>query len=254
MALFELKNLTFSQGGKTIVDDVSLVIEKGTVNGFVGKSGCGKTTLIKLISGILVPTYGGAFYENQDIQLMTKAQNLEFRRKCSFIFQDSALWANQDILQNMTLPLKIHFPKMSAEEQLELVKKTLDKVSFYRPLNLRPADLSAGEQKKVAFARAIICNPEILFLDEVTTGLDVAGCEKIEGILRDFLKEGKTLVYVSHNPDFVETFPGLLHIIEEGKLKGISTNVKEIDKLIRNFDQEDADNNAENNKENIQKV
>lgn len=241
MSLFEVQNLSFAQGGKKIVNEVSLSIEKGTVSGFVGKSGCGKTTLIKLISGILVPTGGKSLYNGQDIQTMTKAQSLDFRKRCSFVFQDSALWANQDILQNMTLPLKIHFPKMDPDEQLKLVNEALESVNFHRPLNLRPADLSMGEQKKVAFARAIICKPEILFLDEVTTGLDVTGCEKIESLLYDFLKEGNTLVYVSHNTEFIEKFPGTLHIIEEGTLKGISTNVSEIDKLIRDFDAEDTE-------------
>lgn len=253
MALFEVQNLSFTQGGKHIVNDVSLTIEKGTVSGFIGKSGCGKTTLIKLISGILVPTAGKSLYNGQDIQTMTKAQNLDFRKRCSFVFQDSALWANQDILQNMTLPLKIHFPKMSLDEQKKMVQEVLESVNFHRPLNLRPADLSMGEQKKVAFARSIICKPEILFLDEVTTGLDVTGCEKIENILRNFLNEGNTLVYVSHNSEFIEKFPGNLHIIEEGALKGISTNVRRIEKLIRDFDAEDAEDadNTDNGKSNI---
>ncbi len=83
MALFDVQNIGFAQNGKTIVDGVSLSIEKGSVTGFLGKSGCGKTTLIKLISGILVPTTGKSFFEGNDIQSMNKAQNLDFRRRCT---------------------------------------------------------------------------------------------------------------------------------------------------------------------------
>lgn len=232
MPLFDVQNIGFSQGGKTIVDDVSLQIEKGSVTGFLGKSGCGKTTLIKLISGILVPTGGKSIFEDHDIQTMSKNRNLKFRKKCSFVFQDSALWANQDILQNMNLPLKIHNPKMSAADMNAVIADALAKVHFKRSLNLRPADLSAGEQKKVAFARAIITEPEILFLDEVTAALDVFGCELIFDILEDFLKKGNTIVYVSHNKDFVKAFPGQLHIIEEGKLKNTLTGAIDVDRLM----------------------
>ncbi len=232
MALFDVKNISFSQGGKTIVDDVSVQIEKGTVTGFLGKSGCGKTTLIKLISGILVPTGGKSLYEDHDIQTMSKSRNMAFRKKCSFVFQDSALWANQDILQNMNLPLKIHYPKMSAADMNAVIADVLQKVNFKRSLNLRPADLSAGEQKKIAFARAIVTEPEILFLDEVTAALDVSGCELVYKILEDFLSKGNTIVYVSHNSDFIKRFTGNLHIIEDGKLKKTHTGATNVDMLM----------------------
>lgn len=236
MALFDVRNISFSQNGKSIVDDISLTIESGTVNGFVGKSGCGKTTLVKLISGILVPTSGSSLFEGRDIQTMSKNRNLIFRKKCSFVFQDSALWANQDIMSNLMLPLQIHFPKMSMEERQFTVNSICAMVNFTKPLNLRPADLSTGEQKKVAFARAMICGPEILFLDEVTSGLDEASCEIIVSLLKNFVENGNTLLYVSHDNDFINEFPGNLFVIEDGKLKGKTQNVSEVYNLLRNAD------------------
>jgi len=244
MALFDVQNLGFAQNGKAIVDDVSLSIEKGSITGFLGRSGCGKTTLIKLISGILVPTSGKSFFEGNDIQTMSKAKNLDFRRRCSFIFQDAALWANQDINQNLTLPLKIHFPKMPPEQMKMEIEQVLEKVNFNRPINLRPADLSAGEQKKVAFARAIITKPEILFLDEVTAALDIKSSDLIMGLLKDFVDAGNTIVYVSHNNDFIKNFQGTLHIIEDGKLQTTRKAVRtDIDKLMDKIDGEDGEKN-----------
>lgn len=246
MALFDVQNIGFSQNGKTIVDDISLTIEKGSVTGFLGRSGCGKTTLIKLISGILVPTSGKSLFEGHDIQTMSKSRNLEFRKRCSFIFQDSALWANQDIMQNLILPLKIHFPKMPPEQMKDEIKMACEKVNFNKALSLRPADLSAGEQKKIAFARAMISKPEILFLDEVTSGLDINSSEQIMGLLKAFLDDGKTIVYVSHNNEFIKNFQGTLHIIEEGKLKTTRKAVRtDIDKLMDKIDGEEEEKKNE---------
>lgn len=242
MALFDVQNIGFAQNGKTIVDNVSLSIEKGTVTGFLGKSGCGKTTLIKLITGILVPTSGKSFFEGNDIQTMNKAKNLDFRRRCSFIFQDAALWANQDIMQNLILPLKIHYPKMPPEQMKMEIEMACEKVNFTRALSLRPADLSAGEQKKVAFARAMITKPEILFLDEVTAALDSASSELIMGLLKTFADEGNTIVYISHNNDFIKNFQGTLHIIEDGKLQSTrKAGRTDIDKLMNKIDGEDGE-------------
>jgi len=242
MALFDVKNLCFSQNGKTIVDNVNVEIEKGSVTGFLGKSGCGKTTLIKLISGILVPTAGKSLFEGHDIQTMNKSHNLDFRRRCSFIFQDSALWANQDIMQNLILPLKIHYPKMPPEQMKQEIEELCQMVHFLRPLNLRPADLSVGEQKKVAFARSLITKPEILFLDEVTSGLDISASDRIMELLQKFLDEGNTMVYVSHNSDFIKNFQGTLHIVEDGKIQTTSKGGgTDIDKLMDKIDGEDGE-------------
>lgn len=216
--LFEAQNVEFRSRTTQIIKGISLSIEKGTVAGFTGRSGSGKSTLLKLIAGIYVPTGGKVFYSGTDIQAMTNAQNLEFRRKCSFVFQDSALLANQDILQNLSLPLTTHFPKMKQNERLERIKEVCSLVNFDRPLNLRPVDLSMGEQKKVAFARALINKPECLFLDECTESLDRRGGSVIMGILKEFIKNGNTVIYVSHSSSFITEIGGKLFAVDEGKL------------------------------------
>ena len=101
MALFTLEDVRFASRGKEIIRGISMKIEPRTVTCLAGKSGCGKSTLLKLISGILVPSSGRVFYKKSDIQTMSNARNRVFRRECGFVFQDSALWSNQDILQNL---------------------------------------------------------------------------------------------------------------------------------------------------------
>ncbi len=216
--LFETQEVEFHSRTAQIIKGISLSIEKGTVAGFTGKSGSGKSTLLKLIAGIYVPTGGKVFYNGTDIQAMSNAQNLEFRKDCAFVFQDSALLANQDIQQNLSLPLTTHNPKMKSAERLERIKEVCSLVSYERPLNLRPADLSMGEQKKIAFARALITNPEVLFLDECTESLDRKGGTVIMNLLKKFIGNGNTVVYVSHSSSFISSLGGRLFVIDEGKL------------------------------------
>lgn len=216
--LFETQNVEFHSRTTQIIKGISLSIEKGTVAGLTGKSGSGKSTLLKLIAGIYVPTGGKVLYDGKDIQAMSTSQNLAFRKKCAFVFQDSALLANQDIQQNLSLPLTTQFPKITAEEKNERISEVCNLTGYDRPLNLRPVDLSMGEQKKIAFARALINEPEVLFLDECTESLDRKAGAVIMNLLQDFIKKGNTVIYVSHSSSFITTLGGKIFVIDEGKL------------------------------------
>lgn len=216
--LFETQNVEFHSRTTQIIKGISLSIEKGTVAGLTGKSGSGKSTLLKLIAGIYVPTGGKVLYDGKDIQTMTNAQNLAFRKKCAFVFQDSALLANQDIQQNLSLPLTTQFPKIMAEEKNERINEVCKLTGYDRPLNLRPVDLSMGEQKKIAFARALINKPEVLFLDECTESLDRKAGAVIMNLLQDFIKKGNSVIYVSHSSSFIAALGGKIFVIDEGKL------------------------------------
>ena len=218
MALFRLEDVRFNSRSKEVVRGVSMEIEAGTVIGLTGRSGSGKSTLLKLIAGILVPSGGKVYYKNRDIQTMGSDLNKRFRRECSFVFQDSALWANQDIQQNLNLPLQTHNPKMSQFERLKRIQDVCQLVKYERPFNLRPVDLSMGEQKKIAFARALINNPDVLFLDECTESLDRKSAAIIFELLENFIKNGKTVIYVSHNTSFITAIGGEIKVIEEGLL------------------------------------
>lgn len=219
MSLLQVENVKFSSRTKEIVKGVSLEIEKGSTTLLVGKSGSGKSTLLKLMAGILVPSEGRVLYNGLDIEMMTNAQNKEFRRNSAFVFQDSALWANQDVFHNLSIPLQVHFPEMSYDERVMAVQGICAMVNYSRPLTLRPVDLSAGEQKRVAFARAMSCGPEMLFLDEITASMDRRGMELIMNLLHNFVEMGNTLIYVSHNSSFISEFPGRMLQVEDGLLK-----------------------------------
>ncbi len=206
MALLELTNVRFYDGFTPVIKDTSIYIEKGSVTALLGDSGGGKSTVLKLISGIVPPSSGKVFYNDKDFSKMNEKENLEFRKRSAFMFQNSALWANQSLYQNLELPLKIHFPDMPPGQLQDKIQDAAKLVEFTKPLSLRPASLSAGEQKRIAFARALICEPEILFLDEPTESLNDTAADFFISILKDFCSRGNTLIYVSHDNHFINTF------------------------------------------------
>ncbi len=233
MALLEMKNVSFYDELTQVINSISLNIEKGSVTAFLGAPGGGKSTALKLLSGVVVPTGGTVSYNGENIAKMNRKQNLNFRKNSAFMFQNSALWANQNLYQNLELPLKLHYPNYTPELIDARIKEITKIVEFSKPLTLRPVALSAGEQKRIAFARALICDPEILFLDEPTESLDEKTAGLFISILKEFRANGKTLVYVSHDNEFINTFENDKYYFANGTI---------VDKILLNDSfQEDYD-------------
>lgn len=221
MALFEMKKVNFEStpgSGVNIISDLSLRIEQGSISAFLGKPGSGKSSSLKLLAGLILPSSGKILFEGKDIHSMNRHETLAFRKRAAFMFQDSALWANQDLYNNLELPLRTHFPKMPVEERRQTILEVIKKVEFTKSLSLRPAALSIGEQKKIGFARALICNPEILFLDEPTESLDEKTAALFISLLKEFCYNGNTMIYVSHDNDFINSFENDKYYFENGNL------------------------------------
>ncbi len=219
MAILKMKNVSYEDNNLKIIDDVSHYIEPGTVTAFLGKPGSGKSTALKLLAGLFPPTSGSVSFEDIDIHSMNQKQILSFRKRASFMFQDSALWANQDIYHNLELPLQLHFPKLGVKERKERIKKITELVDYNKPLIIRPAALSIGEQKKISFARALICEPDILFLDEPSESIDDKTEDLFISILKNLIAENKTIIYVSHDNYFINSFLCDKIYFEDGKIK-----------------------------------
>lgn len=219
MAIFKMKNVCYSDNNLKILDDISHYIEPSTVTAFLGKPGSGKSTALKVLAGLFPPTSGTITFEDKDIHEMNQKQLMDFRKRAAFMFQDSALWANQDIYHNLELPLLIHYPGMSAEERKERIKKFTKLVEYHKPLEIRPAALSIGEQKKISFARTLICDPEILFLDEPTESIDDKTEDLFISILKEFIAENKTVIYVSHDNYLINSFLCDKIYFADGKIK-----------------------------------
>jgi ABC-type transporter Mla maintaining outer membrane lipid asymmetry ATPase subunit MlaF len=216
--VIELRNVSFSSQHVQVVQDVSLTVEEGTTLALIGPSGGGKSTVLKLAAGLLVPTGGDVFFRGKNIAAMTRGQNLAFRRAGAVVFQDSALWSNQDLYQCLELPLKIHVPAMSRGERKRRIAEALEAVGYTKDVYIRPAMLSIGEQKLIAFARAMILKPEVLFLDEWSESLDDTAAARLAGLVKRQQEEKRTIMFVSHDFRIIKRFAGKISMIMGGKL------------------------------------
>jgi ABC-type lipoprotein export system ATPase subunit len=201
-----------------IVRDFSCQFEEGKTTALVGPSGGGKSTVLKLSAGLLVPTRGEVYFRGKNISSMSRAQNMAFRREGAMVFQDSALWANQNLDQILELPLRIHYPKMTRAERTEWINKVLTEVGYKKELMIRPSLLSMGEQKLIAFARAMLCQPTLLFLDEWTESLDDTAAQRLIAIVRRLQTEQHTIIFVSHDFRIIKNLADYILMVLGGRL------------------------------------
>jgi len=215
--IIELKDVSFFAQNQYIVRSFSHQFEEGKTTALVGPSGCGKSTVLKLSAGLLVPSDGEVSFRGKEIFSMTRQENLSFRCEASMVFQDSALWANQSIYQILELPLRIHFPQMSPRERDSRIQTVIGEVGYKRDLSIRPSQLSMGEQKLIGFARAMVCRPRLLFLDEWTESLDESGAQRLIKLVQRHQEEQHTVIFVSHDFRIVKSLADYVVMIVEGQ-------------------------------------
>ena len=216
--IVELKEVSFSAQNRKLIRNISFEFEAGKITALVGPSGCGKSTVLKLAAGLLVPDEGEVLFYGKNVALMNRAENLEFRREGAVVFQDSALWANQNLFQILELPLRIHYPKMDRRDREQRVEEVIAKVGYKKDLGIRPAQLSRGEQKLLAFARALICRPNLLYLDEWTESLDENSSRRLIDLVKAHRSAGKTTILVSHDMRIIHELADTVVMILGGQM------------------------------------
>ena len=236
--ILELKDVSFTVQNMQIVQSFSYQFEEGKTTALVGPSGSGKSTVLKLSAGLLVPTEGAVIYRGIDIFTMSRKENLSFRKEAAMVFQDSALWANQSIYQSLELPLGVHFPEMKKVDRDARIKSVVKEVGYRRDLFIRPSQLSMGEQKLIAFARALICEPTLLFLDEWTESLDESAAHRLVELVQHRQSQGHTIILVCHNFRIVKTIADYIVMITDGKSFNLFTRqqIEEDEELARHIE------------------
>jgi len=219
--IIELKNVSFSVQDRLIVDNFSYEFQEGKTTALIGPSGSGKSSVLKLAAGLLLPSEGSASYRGREIQEMNRQENLAFRQETAVVFQDSALLSNQTLYQILEMPMWIHFPKMSAADKRRRIQEVLTEVGYRRDTSIRPAQLSMGEQKLIAFARALMCGPDLLFLDEWTESLDDSGANRLIRLVERHQKGKKTVIFVNHNFDIIKNLSDYIVMVVDGKLSSL---------------------------------
>ncbi len=199
-ALVDVKNLSVSFGNQSVLRDVNLSIPPGQTLVLLGESGCGKTVLMKSIIGLVEPTFGEVYFDDQNINRLNDRRLSLLRLRFGFVFQNAALFDSMTIGQNVAFPLRQH-GRFSSDQIREMVLSRLSEVGLPDSVVFKkPAELSGGMRKRVGLARALIMNPELIMYDEPTTGLDPIMSDVInELIIRTRRRNPVTSIVVTHD-------------------------------------------------------
>jgi phospholipid/cholesterol/gamma-HCH transport system ATP-binding protein len=214
-----LKNLTKKFGDNVVLDNVSLAIEKGKTTVVIGPSGCGKTVLIKHLNVLLRPSSGEVYFKNRRIDNLPEDELNRIRTHYGFLFQGGALFDSLSVAENIIFPIRQHYKITNWSEVDELVKTKLAIVGLDGFQNFYPANLSGGQRKRVALARAIALNPEVILYDEPTTGLDPIRADIINELILKLQKElGETTIVVTHDMTSVYKIADRIIMLHNGKI------------------------------------
>ena len=218
--MYKLESVSKMYRGKFAVENLSFSVASGSITGIVGKSGSGKTTLLKLLNFIEKPTEGKIIFDEQEINKLSKKVIRKYKERIGMVFQHYNLLNNLNVYQNIALPLKI----INAENE-DRVKELIQFVGLEDKMNDYPSKLSGGEKQRVALARSLVRNPDILLCDEATSSLDENNTEEIIKMLKKINKEYSiTIIFVTHELSVVKQLCEEVFVMEDGQLLDIIEN------------------------------
>ncbi len=221
--MIELRDVKKSFGAHRVLDGVTFRIKKGESVVIIGRSGGGKSILLKHLIGLLQPDSGDVLVEGQSIARMSERQLLEVRRKFGMLFQSAALFDSLTVAENVSFVLR-HEGKLTPKEIEQQVEDTLDMVALPGTGNKKPAELSGGMRKRVGLARAIIYHPQIVLYDEPTTGLDPVVADSIDQlIVRLRERINATTVVVTHDMRSAQRLGQRILMLHDGRIHASGT-------------------------------
>jgi phospholipid/cholesterol/gamma-HCH transport system ATP-binding protein len=237
--MIEIKNLHKAFGDNKVLQGVNLDIDTGETLVIIGRSGCGKSVLIKHIVGLLYPDEGHVKVEGNLVDEMSMKELYELRTKFGFLFQGSALFDSMTVEENISLPLVESKIKFSIAEMDKKVAEKLEMVGMSGVQKLKPAELSGGMKKRVGLARALITDPDYIFYDEPTTGLDPIMSDSIDDLIKELTEKlNSTSVVVTHDMYSVKNIADRVAMMHEGKIHFSGTPSELIsskDPIIKEF-------------------
>lgn len=230
--ILEIKNLKKSYGQNQVLKDISITVEKGEVISIIGSSGSGKSTFLRCINLLEIPTDGQILYHGQDV--LAKGYNLpRYREKLGMVFQSFNLFNNLNVLEN-AIVAQTTVLKRERSEAERLAKENLNKVGMTEQYwTAKPSQLSGGQKQRVAIARALSIDPELILFDEPTSALDPEMIGEVLKTMKDLAKSGLTMIIVTHEMEFARDvsdrviFMDKGIIAEEGSPKQIFENPQE---------------------------
>ena len=217
--MIEVKDLHKSFGTNEVLRGVDLTIRPGETTAIIGKSGCGKSVLIKHIVGLLIPDSGFVKVEGKRVDELDIKSLYELRKQFGFLFQGAALFDSMTVEENISLPLVESNNGYSKEKIDRIVEEKLEIVGMSGIQKQKPAELSGGMKKRVALARALVTNPTYILYDEPTTGLDPIMSDSIDGLIKELSQKlNVTSVVVTHDMYSVKNVADVVAMMHEGKI------------------------------------
>ena len=230
-AVIKLSHLEKSFGDNAVLRDINLEVSKGEVISVIGSSGSGKSTMLRCINLLEIPTGGEIFYEGMNIQ--DKSVKLtEYRAKVAMVFQQFNLFNNMTALENCVKPQMIVL-KRTKEEATKIALEFIDKVGMSAYQNAKPSQLSGGQKQRIAIARALSMNPDVILFDEPTSALDPEMVGEVLEVMHNLAKSGYTMIVVTHEMGFAREVSDRVifmdggYIVEEGTPEEIFKNAKQ---------------------------
>jgi phospholipid/cholesterol/gamma-HCH transport system ATP-binding protein len=219
----ELKGLSFKRGTRSIFNNVDIRIPRGKVTGIMGPSGSGKTTLLRLMGAQLRPDKGQVWVNGQNLPELSRSDLFDARKQMGVLFQSGALFTDLDVFENVAFPLRVH-TQLPEEMIRDIVLLKLQAVGLRGAIELMPDELSGGMKRRVALARAIALDPQILMYDEPFVGQDpiaMGVLVRLIRLLNDAL--GITSVVVSHDLSETASIADYLYVVGDGQVLGQGT-------------------------------
>jgi phospholipid/cholesterol/gamma-HCH transport system ATP-binding protein len=213
-----VKDLRKSFGSEKVLDGIGFQVDSGETVAVLGRSGTGKSVLLKLLIGLLKPDSGSIRIHGQEITGLDLVRMNEIRKKIGFLFQQAALYDSLTIEENVAFPLTRH-TSLSATERRDRVRELLAQVGMEGDLKKLPSEISGGMQKRVGLARALALDPDLLLFDEPTTGLDPITASEIVDLILQLKEERRVAsVVVTHDIHAARSFSDRLVVIKEGHI------------------------------------
>jgi len=217
MALVHIKDLRKSYGPNEVLKGVSLEVKQGSVVAVIGKSGSGKSTMLRTINGLEIFQAGSIEVDGTHIAGFSKAALRELRLKVGMVFQQFNLFPHLTAGENVMLA-PVVAKKMPKEEARAIAKKMLEKVGLAEKFDALPENLSGGQQQRVAIARALAMSPKVLLCDEITSALDPELVNEVLNVVRQLATEGMTLIMVTHEMRFAREVGDHLVFMHQGRI------------------------------------
>ncbi|MDQ2993910.1 MAG: ATP-binding cassette domain-containing protein [Pseudomonadota bacterium] len=221
--LVSIRDVCFSRGDRVIFDNISLVIPRGKIVAIMGPSGSGKTTLLRMISAQLYPDSGTCLFDDVNVHQLSSKKLFKLRKRMGMLFQSGGLFSNLNVFNNVAFPLREH-TRLPDEMIRDLVLMKLNAVGLRGAIDLMPSELSGGMARRVAFARALALDPEMMMFDESFTGQDPITMGVLVKLIREVHDALRlTTVIVSHDVAETASIADYIYLLLNGKIVASGT-------------------------------